>query len=103
MEGDEQWAAAGTLDLEPSGNLYGTTLSGGGRRSGDFCYQGIHGVATVFELMPSGSGWTEKTLHSFQGGSDVSVNPIGGLTRVLATSLSCKGGINGGWHVLLSS
>ncbi len=77
----------GTLDLDAQGNLYGTTLSGGGGS----CLYGSCG--TVFELMPSGSGWTEKTLHSFQGGSDGG-NPIGGLTEGAGTT--SLGGINGG-------
>jgi len=45
--------------LDHAGNLYGTTY-------------GIPFVTygTVFELIPSGSGWTEKTLYTFEGGSD---------------------------------
>ena len=41
--------------FDNAGDLYGTAFEGGGNFSG-----------TVYELMPSGSGWTEKTLHSFQ-------------------------------------
>lgn len=40
-----------------SGNLYGTTSS---------YYEDLNGV---FELSPSGSGWTENTLYEFQSGS----------------------------------
>lgn len=36
------------------GNLYGTALTGGKHHDG-----------TVFELTPSGGGWTETTLHTF--------------------------------------
>ena len=53
------WAPNGSLTLDPSGNLYGTTT-----------YGGVYGQGTVFELTPSGGGWTEKIIHSFTGGSD---------------------------------
>ncbi len=55
---------------DQQGNLYGTTSTGG-----------AHGVGTVFELSPSGGGWTKRTLYSFVGG------PNGGNpTQVLAGS-----------------
>jgi uncharacterized repeat protein (TIGR03803 family) len=44
-----------SLTLDASGNLYGTTASGGD-------YDG-HGVA--FELSPNGGAWTETVLHRF--------------------------------------
>ena len=47
------------LVFDNVGNLYGTTLLGG-----------AYGQGTVFQLTPSGSGWTENVLYSFQGGSD---------------------------------
>jgi len=44
------------LIFDSVGNLYGTTLGGGGYRSG-----------TVFELTPTvGGGWTEKVLYNFK-------------------------------------
>jgi uncharacterized repeat protein (TIGR03803 family) len=44
------------LIFDASGNLYGTTLTGGADDGG-----------TAFELSPkTGGGWTEKILHSFQ-------------------------------------
>lgn len=49
------------------GNLYGTTAFGGANNLG-----------AVFELSPSGGGWTERVLYSFQGTSDGS-NPTSGL------------------------
>ena len=50
--------------LDRAGNLYGTTPAGGGSPGcGDGC-------GTVYELSPSGSGWTEKILYAFQGGTD---------------------------------
>ena len=53
--------------FDRSGNLYGTTYSGGANQYG-----------TVFRLTPSGSGWTETVLYSFQGSSD-GAYPTGGL------------------------
>jgi uncharacterized repeat protein (TIGR03803 family) len=41
------------------GNLYGTAS-----------YGGVNGDGAVFELTPSGSGWTPTILHTFTGGSD---------------------------------
>jgi uncharacterized repeat protein (TIGR03803 family) len=54
-----------TFDAE--GNLYGTADQGG-----------MDGYGTVFELTPSGKGWTFDLLHSFTGRSD-GQNPFGGL------------------------
>jgi uncharacterized repeat protein (TIGR03803 family) len=48
----------GGLALDSTGKLYGTTFQGGS------C------CGTVFQLTPSGSGWTENILYSFQGSSD---------------------------------
>jgi len=42
------------LVIDTAGNLYGTTFSGG-----------TNGSGVVFELIPSGSAWREKTLYSF--------------------------------------
>jgi uncharacterized repeat protein (TIGR03803 family) len=51
--------------FDSAGNLYGTTYKGGS-----------DGYGMVYELSPSGSGWTETALYSFTGGSD-GANPIG--------------------------
>jgi len=53
--------------FDKAGNIYGTTLAGGTEDQG-----------TVFQLTPSGSGWTEKVLYSFQNAGDGS-QPFGGL------------------------
>ena len=60
--------------LDEAGNLYGTTIYGGG--SG--CL-GV-GCGIVYQLTPSGSGWEEKTLYSFheEDGPDGS-HPYSGL------------------------
>lgn len=58
--------------MDSAGNLYGTTLGGGGG-SGSSCndYNTVY-CGTVFKLTPSGK---ETVLHAFQGGSD------GGIPR----------------------
>ncbi len=48
-----------SLIFDGAGNLYGTTSQGG-----------IHGLGAVFELSPSGGGWTERVLHSFGNNTD---------------------------------
>jgi len=56
------------LVFDASGNLYGTTFSGG-----------TSGGGTAFELTPAARGeWIENVLHNFGNGTD-GVNPIGGL------------------------
>jgi uncharacterized repeat protein (TIGR03803 family) len=45
--------------FDQAGNLYGTTYNGGAR-----------GYGAVYQLTPSGSGWSENVLYSFQNGSD---------------------------------
>ena len=74
---DGQWPQAG-LVTDSSGNLYGTTYSGG---SGDCLDAGILiGCGTVFKLTPGSSGsYTESLLHSFQGGAADGASPEAGL------------------------
>ena len=55
------------LVFDHAGNIYGTTSQGG-----------AHYAGTVFQLTPSGSGWIETVIHSFQNGSDGSF-PYSGL------------------------
>ena len=45
------------LTMDSAGNLYGTTLLGG-----------VMGNGAVYELTPSGSGWTEKVCTAFNTG-----------------------------------
>ena len=54
--------------FDRSGNLYGTTQNGG-----------TAGYGTIFQLSPSGGGWTKKTLYNFQDGHDGEW-PVAGLT-----------------------
>jgi hypothetical protein len=46
-------AAAGSLALDSSGNLYGTVGSGG------------NGLGSIYKLTHSGGGWTYTSLHDF--------------------------------------
>ena len=65
--GDDGGAPYAGLVFDGSGNLYGTA-SGSGINAG-----------SVFELTPSGSGWTYHSLHIFQSGGTDGMNPYSGL------------------------
>ena len=54
--------------LDTSGNLYGTTSYGGAYNKG-----------TVYQLVPSGSGWTENILVSFSLSESAGGIPYAGL------------------------
>ncbi len=96
---DGVFPAAGVV-LDKSGNLYGTTA-----------YGSPHGLGVVYQLTPSGAGWSENLLYTFLGGSDGGV-PLAGLSfdnsgnLYGATSQDGTGGggaafeltpANGGW------
>lgn len=69
----------GDLVFDKKGNLYGSTIFGGGK--GTTCDPFYQYCGAVFELSPpktKGGKWTEKVLHSFAGGSD-GAQPNGGL------------------------
>jgi uncharacterized repeat protein (TIGR03803 family) len=53
--GSDGGSPSGGLVFDANGNLYGTTESGGPQTAG-----------LVFELTPSGDGWAESVLYSFQ-------------------------------------
>jgi uncharacterized repeat protein (TIGR03803 family) len=54
---------------DSSGNLYGTTESGGGDHTS--CQvQSDYGCGMVFELSPNGSQWKESILKAFSGRND---------------------------------
>ncbi|MBV9699970.1 MAG: hypothetical protein JO078_07580 [Candidatus Eremiobacteraeota bacterium] len=70
-----------------NGVLYGTTVSGGGNCSGNFC-------GTVFRVTTAGK---ETVLYRFKGGKD-GIGPAGGLTYVKGklygtTNIGGAGGI----------
>jgi uncharacterized repeat protein (TIGR03803 family) len=74
-----------TLNLlfDSAGNLYGTTYFGG---------TAANQCGTVFELIPSGSGWTESLPYSFPLTTD-GCNPVG---LVLDASGNLYGSTNNG-------
>jgi uncharacterized repeat protein (TIGR03803 family) len=84
----------GALIFDQAGNIYGATEVGG-----------AHDDGTVFELTPSGGGWTESVLHSFNdNGIDgyepwygVIFDPAGNLYGT--TSLGGTSGGSGGGTV----
>ncbi|MFZ0322229.1 MAG: choice-of-anchor tandem repeat GloVer-containing protein [Candidatus Sulfotelmatobacter sp.] len=57
--GGNQASPTAGLIFDSVGNLYSTALYGGSR-----------GLGNVFELSPSGTGWTIKNLHAFTGSPD---------------------------------
>jgi uncharacterized repeat protein (TIGR03803 family) len=57
--------------MDGAGNLYGTTRFGGTNSCSGGC-------GTVFELSPSGSGWTENVLYRFTGVQS-GYEPYGGV------------------------
>ena len=78
------------VTLDAHGNLYGTTSFGGANDDG-----------VVYELSPSGSGWMQTVLYTFQGLSD-GQNPVGGVVLDGAGNLygtTFDGGVNGGGTV----
>lgn len=86
---DGHGAAATSVMLGADGNLYGTTEGGGDYNEG-----------TVFQLAPSGSGWTETVLHSLT--PDEGYYPEGGLIADSSGNLYgtvCCGGARGGGAV----
>jgi hypothetical protein len=76
--GDGTLPIAGLI-ADSSGNLYGTTVTGGLSQCSNAFFGG--GCGVVFELMrptSPGGNWTEKILYKFTGGTD-GANPWAGL------------------------
>jgi hypothetical protein len=69
-DGEDGSVPSGGLTADPSGALYGTTELGGFSQDGN--------PGTVFELTPSGSGYSEQVIYRFTAGSD-GRHPIGGV------------------------
>jgi uncharacterized repeat protein (TIGR03803 family) len=89
---DGQWPT-GPLISDAHGDLYGTTIEGGGNDLN--C---LYGCGTVFELSRHSSGWTERVLYSFSGGND-GIFPFGGVIEDNAGNLygtTELGGVGGG-------
>ena len=55
----------GGVTFDSAGNLYGTTFEGGFVSPPD-----NNGYGVIFELTPSGSGWTESVVNKFFDGND---------------------------------
>jgi uncharacterized repeat protein (TIGR03803 family) len=65
---DDGAGPGGSLIADAKGDLFGTTSFGGANKDG-----------TVFELVKTGSGYTEKVLHSFRGGTTDGAYPKASL------------------------
>lgn len=108
--------ASGVI-FDTAGNMYGTALAGG--TSSGCITQGYSGCGVVYELSPSGSGWTETIIYDFRGGADggapysgLVIDRAGNLFGATAYAGSGSGGTiyelspatGGGWtfHLLYS-
>lgn len=94
---------AGLIE-DASGNFYGTTSNGGAGLS--WRCEGC-GSGTVFELSPSGSGYTETVLYNFcsQGGEACTdgVMPMAGVIEDASGNLygtTWEGGIGNNWGTI---
>jgi len=78
------------LIVDSAGNLYGSTVAGGGA-----------GLGSVFQLSPSGSGWTEDLLYNFVYTNGNGIEPEGGLLLASGNLLGTtpSGGTGGGGTV----
>jgi uncharacterized repeat protein (TIGR03803 family) len=65
--GSDAAGPSAQLVFDPAGNIFGTTVTGGGNGNG-----------AVFELSPNSGGWNESVLYSFTGGAD-GCRPFGSL------------------------
>ena len=63
-----------TVTIDKAGHIYGTTMAGGGTGCGGY------GCGTVYQMIHTNTGWTEKILYSFKGGIDGLAPYLGSLT-----------------------
>lgn len=92
--GGDGGAPTAGLIFDSAGSLYGTTTVGG-----------LHNRGTVFQMTPTGSGWTENVLYSFMGGDGY--QPVSGLIfdhqgNLYGTTIH-GGSVNGGVAFELTS
>jgi uncharacterized repeat protein (TIGR03803 family) len=94
--GSDGWSTYAGLTLDGDGNLYGTSVVGGG------CHGLQFGCGTVFKLTPHSDGsWTESVLYSFCQLANCAdgLEPYGGLIFDGAGNLygtTATGGASGG-------
>ena len=74
--GDPDGQSPGSLSMDASGNLYGTTEFGGTAKSPSFCKAGC---GTVFELTNNSGTYTYSVLFSFSIAGLYGINPAGSL------------------------
>ena len=74
--GHPDGASPGSLLMDASGNLYGTTLYGGTSTAETFCKTGC---GTVFELANNSGTYTYSVLFSFTTNDFYGINPGGNL------------------------
>jgi uncharacterized repeat protein (TIGR03803 family) len=92
-DGEFPWSS---LVFERAGNLYGTTVAGGGSSN---C---IRGCGTIFKLSHTSAGWTEHVLHVFTGNdgsapiSALIFDAHGDLYGTTSTSTGCASGVSCG-------
>ena len=75
--------------MDPAGNLYGTTFGSN------------FGTPTVFELSPSGGGWTKQVIYSVatSNGAALTVDAAGNIFGVgYSTAFELSPNGNGGWN-----
>jgi uncharacterized repeat protein (TIGR03803 family) len=78
-------APSASLIFDAAGNLYGTTLYGGGTQCAT---TEVVGCGTVFELSPrAGGGWDGKLLHAFNNNGTDGIYPQTGVITDTAGNL----------------
>jgi uncharacterized repeat protein (TIGR03803 family) len=66
------------LAIDSSGNLYGTTFSGGSSHSCKY-QNNPSGCGTVYELSPGTNGWTYSVIHDFSTTGNDGNFPVAGV------------------------
>ncbi len=104
---DGAYPQSADLVFDQQGNMYGTTPIGGSGSYLGFCGTGlVPGCGVIFELSPSGGGWTERVLWNFgtAGGNDpiFYAYPYSGVTLDNAGNLygTASAGGAAGWGVV---
>jgi uncharacterized repeat protein (TIGR03803 family) len=80
----------GSLLLDPSGALFGTTYRGVPQPSGGYCFDFRIGCGSVFKLTPPAAGqtkWVRTLIYAFKGGADGALPIAAGLMRDSAGKL----------------